>query len=81
MCNVLQIPKSTYYYQVDLSGKRKRKTEDNKLSNEIARIFKESRNNYGTRKIKKELAKLSEPKQVSRGRIGQLMHEMGLVSN
>lgn len=62
MCNVLQIPKSTYYYQVDLSGKRK--AEDNKLSNEIARIFKGSRNNYGTRKIKKELAKLSEPKQV-----------------
>lgn len=51
------------------------------LSTEIARIFKSSRNNYGTRKIKKELAKLPEPKQVSRRRIGRLMHELGLVSN
>ncbi|MBR7796075.1 IS3 family transposase [Agaribacter marinus] len=47
----------------------------------MARIFKESRNNYGTRKLKKALANLSEPKQVSRRRIGQFMHEMGLVSN
>ena len=57
------------------------KAEDKELSKEISRIFKESRNNYGTRKIKKELAKLPEPKQVSRRRIGRLMNEMGLVSN
>ena len=69
MCVVLDIPTSTYYYHADLSGKRAQKAEDTALSKEIARIFKESRNNYGTRKIKKVLAKLPEPKQVSRRRI------------
>ena len=57
------------------------KAEEADLSKEIERIFKESRNNYGTRKIKKELAKLPEPKQVSRRRIGRIMNELGLVSN
>lgn len=81
MCDVLDIPKSTYYYHADVTGKRAQRAEDKELSKEIARIFRESRNNYGTRKIKKELAKLSEPQKVSRRRIGRLMNEMGLVSN
>ena len=81
MCAVLEIPTSTYYYHADLSGKRAQKAEDMAISKEIARIFKESRNNYGTRKIKKELAKSPKPKQVSRRRIGRIMNELGLVSN
>ena len=81
MCAVLDIKRSTYYYHADLSGERARKAEDTAISKEIEHIFKASRNNYGTRKIKKELAKLAEPKQVSRRRIGRLMREMGLVSN
>ena len=81
MCAVLDIKRSTYYYHADLSGERARKAEDAALSKDIERIFKASRNNYGTRKIKKELTKLAEPKQVSRRRIGRLMSEMGLVSN
>jgi len=64
MCDVLDILKSTYYYHADVCGKRALKTEDKEISKEIARIFKESRNNYGTRKIKKELSKLPEPKHV-----------------
>ena len=64
-----------------MSGKRAAKAADAALSKEIERIFKASRNNYGTRKIKKELTKLPEPKQVSRRRIGRLMNELGLVSN
>ena len=63
MCDVLNIPKSTYYYHADLSGKRTFKMEDKEISKEIARIFKESRNNYGTRKIKKELSKLNYQSQ------------------
>ena len=58
-----------------------KKAVDTALSKEIDRIFKSSRNNYGTRKIKKELAKLPEPKHVSRRRIGRLMQEIGLVKN
>lgn len=81
MCDVLNIPKSTYYYHAEVCGKRALKTEDNEISKEIARIFKESGNNYGTRKIKKELSKLPEPKHVSRRRIGRLMKGLGLVSN
>lgn len=81
MCAVLDIKRSTYYYHADLSGKRARKAEDTALSKDIEHIFKGSRNNYGTRKLKKELMKLDEPKQVSRRRIGCLMSEMGLVSN
>ncbi len=41
-------------------------------------IFKVSRNNYGTRKIKQELFKLGY--QVSRRRIGIVMKKYGLVS-
>lgn len=40
-----------------------------------------SRNNYGARKIQKELVKLTETKHVSRRRIVRLMRERGLVSN
>ena len=81
MCDVLEIPRSTYYYYANLAREQRRKVEDKELSKDIMRIFKESRNNYGTRKIKKELEKQLEPKQVSRRRIGRLMREMGLVSN
>ena len=52
---------------------------DIKLESEIERIFKESRNNYGTRKIQ---VKLKEAGIVaSRRRIGQIMAKHGLVSN
>ncbi|GAA5417014.1 hypothetical protein Pryu01_02075 [Paraliobacillus ryukyuensis] len=81
MCDVLQIPKSTYYYHANSHGRRVLKMEDKEISQEISRIFKESRNNYGTRKIKKELSRLSQPKHVSRRRISRLMNELGLVSN
>lgn len=81
MCDALDIPKSTFYYHADLCGKCALKTEDKEISKEIARISKESRNNYGTRKIKKELSKLPKSKHVSRRRIGRLMKGLGLVSN
>lgn len=80
ICAVLNLPKNTYYYHADLSGKRAQKDEDTAMSKEITLIFKESRNNYSTRKIKKELAKLPKPMLISRCRIGPLMKELGLVS-
>lgn len=58
-CVVLNIKRSTYYYHADLSCERARKAEDTVLSKDIERIFKASRNNYGTRKIKKESTKLA----------------------
>ena len=72
MCKVLQISRSSYYYVA------KEKVEESDLVAEIIKIFKESRNNYGTRKIKIELKK--EGYHVSRRKIGRIMKQEGLVS-
>ncbi len=58
---------------------RKNKREDKILEEEIVRIFKESRNNYGSRKIKVELSKIGY--QVSLRKIRVIMKLRGLVSN
>ena len=47
MCRVLQVNRSTYYYEA------KKKPDESSLVSDIIGIFKASRNNYGTRKIKK----------------------------
>ncbi|MHC1750388.1 MAG: IS3 family transposase [Cellulosilyticaceae bacterium] len=73
MCKVLQIPRSTYYYEA-----KQVKTDESDLINDIVEIFHQSRRNYGTRKIKVELAKKN--KNVSRRRIGRIMKQKGLVS-
>jgi len=73
MCEVLNIPRSTFYYE------SVRKQVENELVKAVKKVFKESRNNYGTRKIKKELGKIGLC--VSRQRIGRIMQEQGLVSN
>ena len=72
MCRVLQVNRSTYY-------EAKQKPDESGLASEITEIFRASRNNYGTRKIKKEL--MNTGKQVSRRRIGRIMKQEGLVSN
>ncbi|MGM7681382.1 IS3 family transposase [Cytobacillus sp. Hm23] len=73
MCQVLQLPRSTFYYEA------KHRIHEDDVTSHIVRIFHESRQNYGTRKIKHELIKLG--KTVSRRRIGRVMKEQGLVSN
>ena len=72
MCKVLQISRSTYYYEA------KQKTDESELTAAVIDIFKASRNNYGTRKIKHELAK--REMIVSRRCIGRIMKQEGLVS-
>ncbi len=72
MCNVLKLPRSTYYYESTVKNTKDAMNED------VIRIFNESRKNYGTRKIKKKLA--DDGKIVSRRRIGRIMRENGLVS-
>src|SRR5699024_6246945 len=74
MCAVLQIPRSTYYYHA-----KERDNNDDIITKHVVQIFKDSRNIYGQRKIKKELHKLGY--QVSRRRIGRIMKDQGLVSN
>lgn len=73
MCKFLNITRSLIYY------KKKNKRVDFKIENEIIRIFKNSKNNYGSRKIKVELQKLGY--QVSIRRIRKFMNLNGLVSN
>lgn len=73
MCDVLQIQRSTYYYQA-----KERLGTESELTETIIEIFQNSRQNYGTRKIKQELKKRGMT--VSRRRIGRIMKEQGLVS-
>lgn len=73
MCRALGLPRSLVYY------KRKLRKNNTELENRVIQIFKESKNNYGTRKIKVVLE--SENIIASRGKIGSIMKKYGLVSN
>ena len=72
MCRVLKISRSTYYY------KSKEIVSLSLLAELIKDIFNNSRESYGTRRIKVELAKLGH--MVSRRRIARIMKVKGLVS-
>lgn len=73
MCKVLQISRNTYYYEASI------KPDESELEAKIETIFHNNRDVYGSRKIKKELAK--EDMQVSRRRICRIMKKLGLVSS
>lgn len=72
MCRVLNVNRSTYYYE------SKPQPIDDSVEEAIVKIFESNRRVYGTRKIKVELEKMGMI--VSRRRIGRLMKENGLVS-
>lgn len=57
MCRLLGVTRSLVYYHLNIE-KDVKLDEDEKLIEEIKEIFRRSRNNYGTRKIKKELGKI-----------------------
>lgn len=73
MCKVLEIPRSSFYYQ------EKPKTIDTDLENAVIEEFKKSRNNYGTRKLKFVLKRRNHI--ISRRKIGEIMKKYSLVSN
>ena len=72
MCRALNISRGMIYYTP------KENQVDVELESEVISIHKASRNHYGTRKIKRELAKKGH--QVSRRKIGKVMKKYGLVS-
>lgn len=72
MCRILEIPRGLVYY------KKKTRKCNSILENRIIKIFKDSKNNYGTRKIKAELD--NEGIQVSRRKISGIMKKYSLVS-
>ena len=73
MCGVLKIARSTYYYE------QQQPADQSVLITAVLEIFRSSRNNYGARKIKKELQK--KDIVASRRKIGQIMKQEGLVSS
>ena len=73
MCAVLNIPRSTYYYESKSS-----KTKIDEITDKVIQIFKTSRRSYGTGRIKKELE--TSNYVISRRRISRIMRENGLVS-
>ena len=73
MCKVLNVSRGSVYYEP------KKRSCDTELENLIITIFKNSRNNYGTRKIKNKLKE--KDYKVSRRRISKIMKKYGLVSN
>ena len=73
MCRKLGVPRSLVYY------KKKTRKIDSNLENAVIDIFKKSRNNYGSRKIKIELAKRNII--ASKRKIRRIMDKYGLVSN
>lgn len=80
MCKLLKIPRSLVYYHLNNRKKISKVSEEEvKLENTVIRIFRESRNNYGTRKIKEKLRR--EGIIVSRRKISQIMKKYSLVSN
>ena len=80
MCKVLQIARSTFYYETEIAAEKEEEkaAEEQKLKDKILLIFNENRQVYGTRKIKKGLTKAGFT--VSRRRIGRLMNELGIES-
>lgn len=73
MCRILNIPRSLVYY------KKKARVYNTKLENTVISIFRESKNNYGSRKIKVELKKQNII--ASRRKIREIMDKYRLVSN
>ena len=82
MCRVLNVTRSLVYYHIEhRKNEQKERLSEAEiiLENTIIKIFKESKNNYGTRKIKVTLEK--QDIIVSRRKIGSIMNKYGLVSS
>lgn len=73
MCNILGISRQIHYYQ------HKAKNNEASLEEAVETIFNQSRKNYETRKIKKELEK--QDIILSRRKISQIMSRRHLTSN
>ena len=82
MCRVLNVTRSLVYYHIEHRKNEQKESLSEveiTLENTIIKIFKESKNNYGTRKIKVTLGK--QDIIASRRKIGNIMNKYGLVSS
>jgi len=77
MCKVLKINRSSYYYDPTP------KVTNSELENAVIREFYINKENYGTRKLKRQLSIKKnghEAFRVSRRKIAEIMRKYGLVS-
>jgi transposase InsO family protein len=75
MCKFLNISRSSYYFEVNKKGKQ---TDDSSIVASVISAFNASRQNYGARKIKAELARGG--KIISRRKIRKIMKQNNLIS-
>ncbi|MDO9140142.1 MAG: IS3 family transposase [Methylobacter sp.] len=76
MCRHMSVSRSAYYTWQERPQTATEK-DDIKLTEVIKTLFKKSRKNYGTRRLKEALVK--QNRQISRRRIGRLMDAAGLA--
>jgi len=57
MCIVLGVSRNTYYFKINQQENHEKRAAVADLQERIFKVFQQSRNNYGTRKIKRELEK------------------------
>ena len=77
MCEVLDVPRSTYYQSLHKTVSD-REQENNELTEQIVKIHKKSKKRYGAPKIHHELEKLGYT--VSLKRVQRLMKKAGIRS-
>ena len=77
LCRILKVNRSTYYHHLLRSPEKTLvELEDEKLRPMIKKIFEDSNERFGTRKIRAVLSR--KHIQISEKRISRLMREMGL---
>lgn len=79
MCEFLEISRNLVYYHLNKKYNFEKLENKEELVKNIKTIFKRSKNNYETRKIKVELSKINII--ASRRKISRIMKENALVSN
>ena len=77
LCRILKVNRSTYYHHLLRSPEKTLvELEDEKLRPMIKKIFEDSNERFGTRKIRAVLSR--KHIQISEKRISRLVREMGL---
>jgi ISSdy1 transposase len=77
MCEFLGISRNLVYYHLNKKDNFEKLENEEELVKNIKTIFKRSKNNYGTRKIKVEPSKINII--ASRRKISRIMKENALV--
>lgn len=80
VCKVLGIERSSYYFCAQKTGQGKLKQENERLKEEILKIYHENDGIYGAPKIRQKLLQLNLSFKVSEKRVQRIMKRLGLRS-